>query len=91
MEKLDKRTWKIIQRIAVFLGYNSNDTRRDNLWYVVTQLKIWQIANPNGTYYFTNSLNGTKINTYDYLLDELETDIFCFSQSSGISLARYAS
>ena len=60
---------------AVFLGYNSNDTRKDNLWYVVTQLKIWQIANPNGTYYFTNSLNGTKINIYDNLLDELEKDI----------------
>lgn len=60
---------------AVFLGYNSNDSRKDNLWYIVTQLKIWQIANPYGTYYFTNSLNGTKINTYDYLLDELEADI----------------
>lgn len=64
---------------AVYLGYNPTGTRNSDLWYVVTQIKIWQIAYPSGSFYFVDSLNGNLINSYDHLLNELEQDIENFS------------
>ena len=58
-----------ITKIAHF-GYNyPNHT--DVKWYAITQLMIWQEADPSGDYYFTNSLNGTRINPYQNEINEI--------------------
>ena len=58
-----------ISKIAYF-GYrygNHNIT----IWYAVTQLMIWQVADPSGDYYFTDTLNGNRINGYQPYIDEI--------------------
>ena len=58
-----------ISEIAHF-GYlykNHSDTK----WYAITQFMIWQTADPTGDYYFTNSLNGTRINPYQNEINEI--------------------
>lgn len=73
------------ERIALlaYLGYNYKN-REDKIWYAVTQLLIWQTADPLGDYYFTDSLNGHKINTYQPLIDELNTAVKNYQDNSGI-------
>ena len=64
IEKLDR-----IKKIAHF-GYGyTNHT--DVKWYAITQLMIWQAADQSGDYYFTNGLNGNRINPYQNEIDEI--------------------
>lgn len=59
-------------KLAAYYGYGySNHTAKK--WYAITQLVIWKYADPSGKYYFTDSLNGNKITTYDEEIQELET------------------
>ena len=47
----------------IYYGYGyANHT--ENKWYAVTQLMIWQTAEPGGNYYFTDKLNGNMTNLY---------------------------
>ncbi len=43
----------------------------DIKWYVITQQLIWQVAQPNGIYEFTNGLDGTTIYPYENEIAEL--------------------
>ena len=57
-----------ISKIAHF-GYGySNHTNQT--WYAVTQLMIWQEAT-YGDYYFTDSLNGNRVNRYQDQINEI--------------------
>ena len=40
-------------------------------WYMVTQLLIWRTVDPNGLYYFTDTLNGNETHAYDREINEL--------------------
>ena len=42
-------------------------------WYPVTQYLIWKTADPQGIYYFTNGLNGPKIEPYTNQINELNS------------------
>ena len=55
---------KIIDIIGFGYGYPGHND--DLKWYAITQLMIWQVVEPNSEFYFTDTLNGNKINTYDY-------------------------
>lgn len=57
-----------------YLGYGYKN-RSDKIWYAVTQLLIWETAGPSGKYYFTDSLNGNRINTYQSQIDELNSAV----------------
>lgn len=46
---------------------NHNTTK----WYMVTQLLIWRTVDPNGLYYFTDTLNGNETHVYDREINEL--------------------
>ena len=60
-----------ISKIAHFgYGYKNHT---DLKWYAITQLMIWQIADPSGNYYFTETLNGNKINIYDNDINEINS------------------
>ena len=56
-----------ISLIAHFgYGYKNHT---DQKWYAITQFMIWQTADPTGDYYFTDKLNGNRINIFQ---DEIQ-------------------
>ena len=52
-----------IELIAYF-GYGYKD-HTDPKWYAVTQMMIWQTAEPTGKFYFTSGLNGPAVAPYN--------------------------
>ena len=52
-------------RDIIGFGYGYSGHSNDLKWYAVTQLMIWQAVEPNNEFYFTDTLNGNKITTYD--------------------------
>lgn len=59
-----------IERIAHFgYGYKNHT---DVKWYAITQMMIWETADPNsGTFFFTDYLNGNKIYPYQDEMNEI--------------------
>lgn len=59
-----------ISKIAHFgYGYNNHN---DSKWYAITQLMIWQEANiGKGDFYFTDSLNGNRIEPFNNEINEI--------------------
>ena len=59
-----------ISKIAYFgYGYKNHTEPK---WYAITQLMIWQEANiGKGDFYFTNGLNGNRINPYNNEINEI--------------------
>ena len=58
-----------ISKISHFgLGYKNHTTMK---WYAITQLMIWQVADTSGDYYFTDGLNGPRINPYQSEINEI--------------------
>ena len=48
-----------ISLIASFgYGYQNHT---DSKWYAITQMMIWEVAEPTGNFYFTDGLNGPRI------------------------------
>lgn len=60
-----------IKKIAYF-GYGYG-THNGTKWYAIAQLMIWQTADTNGDYYFTDSLNGNRINAYQKEINEINS------------------
>lgn len=59
-----------ISKIAHFGFYYKNHT--DDYWYAVTQMMIWQVADTtNGETYFTDRLNGNRVNIYQDEMNEI--------------------
>ena len=52
-------------RDIIGLGYGYASHGYDMKWYAVTQLMIWQTVEPDCEFYFTDTLNGNRINDYD--------------------------
>ena len=58
-----------ISKIAHFgYGYKNHSATK---WYAITQFMIWQVADSSGDYYFTDSLNGNRINPYQDEINEI--------------------
>ena len=59
-----------ISKIAHFgYGYKSHS---DPKWYAITQFMIWKESDPNGgDYYFTNGLNGPRIDIFQNEMNEI--------------------
>ena len=50
------------------MGYKNHNTMK---WYAITQMMIWQTADTSGDYYFTDGLNGPRINIYQSEMQEI--------------------
>ena len=60
-----------ISKVAHFgYGYSNHN---DPKWYAITQFMIWQISDPSGDYYFTNTLNGQRINRFQDEINEINS------------------
>ena len=57
-------------KLAAYYGYGYSG-HTDKKWYAITQLLIWRYAIPGGNFFFTDSLDGNKINTYDNDINSL--------------------
>ena len=62
-----------IEKIAHYgYGYGNHT---DSSWYAVTQAMIWKEVAGDENIYFTDTLNGNKINSYDNMINEINTII----------------
>lgn len=68
---IDSQTWYNMSLMA-FYGYEYPG-HTDNKWYAITQLMIWQEADKNAEFYFTDTLNGNRINAYESEINEIRT------------------
>lgn len=66
-------TDEILQKItlAAYYGYGYKK-HTDSRWYFITQIVIWRMADPNGNFYFTDTLNGKPTTKFDSEISELE-------------------
>ena len=60
-----------IKALAHFGYQYKNHT--DNKWYAITQVLIWRTADPQGLYYFTQTLGGEEIKPYEAEINELNS------------------
>lgn len=71
-----------ISKIAHFgYGYKHHT---DKAWYAITQFMIWQTA-ANGDYYFTDSLNGNRINIFQNEINEINNLIDNYNKLPNIN------
>lgn len=83
---LSKNQIDRISKIAHFgYGYtNHNDTK----WYAITQMMIWKESSP-GDYYFTDSLNGNRINIFQNEMNEINNLIDNYNKLPSFSNKEY--
>ncbi len=66
--------WDRISLLAYY-GYQYNENGYDHTakkWYAITQVMIWRTSNPESDIYFTDTLNGNRISSYDDEIAEME-------------------
>lgn len=80
---IDEQTKEKITLISHFgYGYKNHTEPK---WYAITQFMIWQIAEPNGIYYFTDTLNGNKIDIYQNEINEINNLINDYYKTPSIA------
>lgn len=69
LPNITEETLKKLKDIIGFgYGYKNHT---DLKWYAITQLMIWQTVEPNNDFYFTDTLNGNKIEPYNKEITEI--------------------
>ena len=63
---IDSKTWNRIMLIAYYgYGYNNDNINHDDIkWYAVSQFMIWQTLENNSIIFFTDTLNGNKVDKF---------------------------
>lgn len=68
---LTKNKWENIKLISYYgYGYKNHTASK---WYVVTQIMIWRVTNPTDDFYFTDTLNGNEISSYNDEINEINS------------------
>ncbi len=68
---MDYSVWERIMLIAYY-GYGyANHT--DSKWYAITQYMIWKETSPETNLYFTDTLNGNRIEKYEQEINEINS------------------
>lgn len=76
-----------ISLIAHFgYGYKNHTEQK---WYAITQFMIWQAADPTGDYYFTDKLNGNRINIFQNEIQEINNLIYQYQTPPSIANKTY--
>jgi hypothetical protein len=61
--------WKRMSLIAYYgYGYKNHT---DSKWYAITQLLIWKTSNINGEFFFTDTLNGNRVELFQDEINEI--------------------
>ena len=79
---------KRIEKIAYFgYGYKNHT---DSKWYAITQMMIWDAADQvSGEVYFTDSLNGNRVNLYQDEINEINNLINEYNEKISIENKTY--
>ncbi len=76
-----------ISKIAYFgYGYKGHTSSK---WYAITQMMIWQASDSSGDYYFTDSLNGKRVNYYTNEIAEINNLIEEYNRLPSIANKEY--
>ncbi len=86
-KNLTEKQKEDISLIAYF-GYGYKD-HTDTKWYAITQMLIWKTADPTGNFYFTDSLNGQKIEPYNKEINEINTLITNYKKETSLKNKTY--
>lgn len=78
----DNLTTEQAKKISLIAHFGYHYTNHyDIKWYAITQLMIWKTVMPNADFYFTDKLNGNRINLFqdeineiNYLIDNYEKE-----------------
>lgn len=57
-------------KLIAYFGYNYQN-HTDPKWYAISQYMIWKEADPTGDIYFTDSLNGNRIEAFANEINEI--------------------
>lgn len=69
-ENISQVIWDRVNLIAYYgYGYQGH---QESKWYPITQIMIWRTIDPNSDFYFTDSLNGNRIEIYTQEMNEIE-------------------
>lgn len=74
--------------LITYFGYGYKN-HTDSKWYAITQLMIWQTAEPNGNFYFTDGLNGPRIEPYNQEINEMNTLITNYKKETSLNNKTY--
>lgn len=72
-----------IEQIAYF-GYQYSG-HEDLKWYAITQLMIWKEADPSGNIYFTNTLDGERVEKFTAEINEINSLIDNYNKLPSIA------
>ena len=64
-----KSFWPILQ---AFADGKEIECHKEDKWYSITQIMIWRVIEPDAEFYFTDKLNGKKIDIYDKEIKQIE-------------------
>lgn len=74
--------------LIAYFGYGYKN-HTDSKWYAITQMMIWKTADPTGNFYFTNGLNGPKIEIYTQEINEINNLINNYKKETSINNKTY--
>lgn len=63
----------------IYFGYQYQN-HTDPKWYAITQYLVWKESDPTGNYYFTNGLNGARIDAFTNEINEIYSLINTYEQ-----------
>ncbi len=66
---MTEEQWKRISLVAYY-GYDYAG-HTEKKWYSITQVMIWRLTNPESEFFFTDTLNGNRISSYDDEIAEI--------------------
>ena len=72
IQSIDSISDDVLKKISLiaYYGYNYNNHTEDK-WYAITQLMIWRETNKDDAFYFTDTLNGNKIDRFKDEINEI--------------------
>ena len=85
----DSNTWQRVTDLVNF-GYLYKD-HTDPKWYAITQMMIWETVDKNNEFYFTDTLNGNRVNIFTEEKNEIERLISDSKKTPSFANNRYNS
>ena len=74
--------------LIAYFGYGYKN-HTDAKWYAITQFMIWKAAAPTGNFYFTDGLNGTKIERFTQEMNEINNLINNYKKNTSLNGKTY--
>ncbi len=74
--------------LIAYFGYGYQN-HTDPKWYAITQMMIWETAEPSGNFYFTDGLNGPKIEILTQERAEINSLIDNYRKNTSLNQKTY--